>query len=267
MVDQYRAAMRREGQARSTIVKRHAELRWWLGHIGERWHEATRHDVNEWLDSRDIAISTRYVAISNLHAFYLWARREDLVTHDPTELLKRPKVRRHLPRPLKSADVEHLIHGANDRMAATIGLMYDAGLRCDEVATLRWDDVDLLKRTAIVRGKGDRDRMVGLPMRLVVLLAALDSTTGPVIAPRATASAISQRVRAHMGRRGVPGSAHRLRHSFATRLLEATQDITAVQVALGHALLTTTQIYAAIDPTRAVLAARKLDVAHQPALF
>ena len=267
MIDSYRAAMRREGQARTTIVKRHAELRWWLGHIGERWDSATRHDVDAWLDGRDIATSTRYVAISNLHAFYLWARREELVEHDPTELLRRPKVRRRLPRPLRAVDVELLILGANPRMAATVALMYDAGLRCDEVARLVWDDVDLVERTAIVRGKGDRDRMVGLPRRLVVALAALDETTGPVIAPRATAGAISQRVRSHMKRRGVPGSAHRLRHSFATRLLRATQDITAVQVALGHALLTTTQVYAAVDPTRAVLAARKLDVIHQPALF
>jgi len=267
MVDQYRAAMRREGQARSTIVKRHAELRWWLGHIGERWTDATRHDVDDWLDSRDLAMSTRYVAISNLHAFYLWARREELVEHDPTELLRRPKVHRRLPRPLRSVDVELLIHGANPRMQATLVLMYDAGLRCDEVARLDWDDVDLAEQTAIVRGKGDRDRLVGLPRRLVMVLAALDETIGPVIAPRASAGAISQRVRSHMKRRGVAGSAHRLRHSFATRLLTATQDITAVQVALGHALLTTTQVYAAVDPTRAVAAARLLDDAHQPTLF
>jgi site-specific recombinase XerD len=267
MVDRYVAAMRRVGQARTTIVKRQAELGWWLAFIGERWTEATRHDVDAWLDSREIATSTRYVAISNLHAFYLWARRDELVEHDPTELLMRPKVRRRLPRPLRSADVELLIHDSNPRMAATVALMYDAGLRCDEVARLDWDDVDLAERTAIVRGKGDRDRLVGLPQRLVCALAALDETTGPVIAPRATAGAISQRVRSHMKRRGVTGSAHRLRHSFATRLLRATQDITAVQVALGHALLTTTQIYAAVDPTRAVLAARKLDQAYQPALF
>jgi site-specific recombinase XerD len=267
MVEQYQAAMRREGQARTTIVKRHAELRWWLDHIGQRWSGATRHDVDAWLDGRDIADSTRYVAISNLHAFYLWARREELVEHDPTELLRRPKLHRRLPRPLRAGDVELLIAGANPRMAATIALMYDAGLRCDEVARLTWDDVDLVERTAIVRGKGGRDRMVGLPRRLVVALAGLEETTGAVIAPRATAGAISQRVRSHMRRHGVTGSAHRLRHSFATRLLQATQDITAVQVALGHALLTTTQIYAAIDPTRAVLAARKLDHAYQSALF
>lgn len=268
MVEQYRAAMRREGQARLTVVKRSAELGWWLTFIGERWNSATRHDVDDWLDSRELAMSTRYVSISNLHAFYLWARREALVEHDPTELLRRPKVRRRLPRPMRAGDVELLIHDAGPRMAATIGLMYDAGLRCDEVARLDWDDVDLAGRTMIVRGKGDRDRMVGLPNRLVMLLAALDETTGPVIAPRATAGAISQRVRSHMRRRGVPGSAHRLRHSYATRLLQATQDITAVQVALGHALLTTTQIYAAVDPTRAVLAARRLDIAHhQEALF
>lgn len=268
IVDQYRASMRREGMARLTIVKRHGELRWWFGHVGDRWATATRQDVDEWLDTRDIAMSTRYVAISNLHAFYLWARREGLAEHDPTELLRRPKVRRRLPRPLRGADVEHLIHGANPRMAATIALMYDGGLRCDEVARLTWEDVDLVDGTAIVRGKGDRDRMIGLPRRLVVLLAVLDETTGPVIAPRATAGAISQRVRSHMRRRGVTGSAHRLRHSFATRLLRATQDITAVQVALGHALLTTTQIYAAVDPTRAVLAARQLDAAaDQPSLF
>lgn len=267
IVERYRAAMRREGQARTTIVKRHAELRWWLGHIGERWTGATRHDVDQWLDDRDIAMSTRYVAISNLHAFYLWARREGLVAQDPTELLRRPKVKRRLPRPMRSHEVELLMRDAGPRMTATIALMYEAGLRCDEVARLTWDDVDLTARTMIVRGKGDRDRMVGLPNRLVMALAALDETTGAVIAPAATAGAISQRVRSHMRRRGVTGSAHRLRHSYATRLYAATQDITAVQIALGHALLTTTQVYTAVDPARAVRAARMLDVVDQPTLF
>ena len=75
--DAYRAAMRREGQARTTILKRSAELGWWLDHVGERWATATRHDVDDWLDGRTLAASTRYVAISNLHAFYMWARREE----------------------------------------------------------------------------------------------------------------------------------------------------------------------------------------------
>ena len=168
---------------------------------------------------------------------------------------------------MRASDVDVLIHDAGPRMAATLGLMVDAGLRCAEVAGLDWSDVDLSRRTLFVRaGKGDRDRLVGLPRRLLQLLAALDTVTGPVIAPAATPGAISQRVRSHMLRRGVRGSAHRLRHTYATRLLEATQDICAVQVALGHALLTTTQIYAAVDPTRAVAAAHKLD-GYQPALF
>jgi len=255
----YETQMRRDGQRPTTIVKRAAELRWWLEHIGERWTDATRADVEEWLDGRDLASSTRSVAISNLHVFYLWARREDLVEHDPTELIRRPKLRRRLPRPMRDQDVELLILDANTRMAATICLMVDAGLRCAEVAGLDWDDVDLARGTMMVRGKGDRDRLVGIPSRLAVALAGLAETSGAVIAPTATPGAISQRVRAHMRRRGIAGSAHRLRHTYATRLLEATQDITAVQVALGHALLTTTQIYAQVDPTRAVAAARLLN--------
>ena len=80
-----------------------------------------------------------------------------------------------------------------------------------------------------------------------------------MIAPAATADAISQRVRSHMRRRGVTGSAHWLRHTYATRLLEASRDIVVVQQALGHALLTTTQVYAAVNPTWAVQATQLLD--------
>src|SRR5580765_3214708 len=99
MVDRYVAAMRRDGQAPGTITKRRAELAGWFGHIGPGWDVASRHDVDAWLDTRRLAISTRYVAISNLHAFYLWARRDELVEHDPTELLRRPRLHRRLPRP------------------------------------------------------------------------------------------------------------------------------------------------------------------------
>jgi site-specific recombinase XerD len=254
--------MRRRGLARLTRVKRLAELGSWLDYIGSSWcRGATHHDVDAWLDRRRLANSTRTVAVSNLAAFYLWARREGECNHDPTVLVERPRVSRRLPRRVRDADVEVLIHDANPRMAATVGLMVDAGLRCAEVATLEWVDVDLHRRTILVRhGKGDRDRLVGMPARLVRLLAGLDATRGPVIAPAATAGAISQRVRSHMRRRDVIASAHWLRHTYATRLYEATGgDIMAVQLALGHARLTTTEIYTHVDRNRAVAAAQRLD--------
>lgn len=88
-VHDYGRAQRREGYAATTIVKRVGELRSWLHWIGDRWDQADRHDVDDWLDSRRLAMSTRYVAISNLSAFYRWARLEDLCSGDPTDLGRR----------------------------------------------------------------------------------------------------------------------------------------------------------------------------------
>lgn len=265
LVDAYRAAMRRRNLAPGTVAHRVAELRRWLDFVGAGWSSATRADVERWIDRRPLGARARYCAISHLHAFYAWAIRAELVQHDPTVAVERPRLGQRLPRPLQPSDVALVLDAApTPELRAVLALMAWCGLRCCEVAALRWSDVDLDGRVVLVHGKGSRDRLVGLPNVAVRALAALDATAGPVY-PAAARSAhpaalVSRHVREHLHRCGVDASAHRLRHTYATALYRATGgDLLAVQRALGHASVATTAIYAAADPQRALDAARALD--------
>lgn len=256
--------MARRGLAETTILKRMGELGRWLDHVGDRWPRATRADVESWLDRRDglTAIKSRYNAVSNLSAFYLWAQRNELADHDPTALVERPRLPRTVPRPARRDQVDEAIEAADPSMAAALVLMADCGLRCCEVAALGWGDVDLPQGVIYVKGKGSHERMVGLPARAAMVLSVLQvigEDGEAVVTPATTAAGISHRVRAYLHASGVPFSAHQLRHLYATRLLSATGDLTVVQRALGHSSVQTTAGYAAVDPVHAIEAAQALN--------
>ena len=259
----YRRAMARRGLARGTIYARVGELRRWMAYMGDQWPVATRHDVEDWLDDRHrLGARARYTAISHLSAFYRWAIREDFATIDPTTAVERPRLPQQLPRPVPAELVERIVAEAGDLTLSAL-LMLDAGLRCCEVATLRWVDVDLEAGAMYVFGKGARERLVGLPtrLRMALYLAQADAESPWVVGAELTAARVSQllgRRFRELGLRGV--TAHRLRHTYATRLYRATcGDLRAVQLALGHASVATTQIYAAVDVERVLDAARLLD--------
>lgn len=268
LTTRYAAAMRRRGLAPGTIYARRRELARWVEHVGEGWRTATRHDVEAWLDTRPLGARARYTAISHLSAFYRWAMREELVGHDPTMTVERPRLPQRLPRPVRADHVRQLLGSvAGDRLLEpAVLLMLDAGLRCCEVARLTWRDVDLEAGTLYVFGKGSRERMVGTPQRLrhaLYLHGADDELDEPVIGRRISAARVSQLVNARCHALGLEATAHRLRHTYATRLLRATAgDLRAVQMSLGHASVATTQVYAAVDVDRVLAAARLLDDEH-----
>ena len=111
-----------------------------------------------------------------------------------------------------------------------------------------------------VTGKGGHQRVVGIPARLAGILAESDATVGPVFGRPVSPTRVSQIVNAYLRDNGVAATAHQLRHLYGTRLYAATGgNLLAVQQALGHASVTSTQIYAAIDVGAAVNAARTLD--------
>jgi integrase/recombinase XerD len=265
MVRSFVIAMERRGLRRSTIVKRAGVVRGWLAYLersGGAAATASRQDVEAWLDLHHCGARARYTLISHLHMFYVWLQREDLTTSDPTVLIERPRLERRLPRPARKAAVDLAILEAPADVALMLSLMVDAGLRCCEVAVCVWADVDLDAGVIYVHGKGGHDRVVGVPARLRMMLAAMDSTTGPVHGRYVSACRVSQIICPYLRDAGVGATAHQLRHLYATRLYAATDgNLLAVQQALGHASVTSTQIYARVDPAAALDAARRLDAA------
>jgi len=137
-----------------------------------------------------------------------------------------------------------------------IALMAGCGLRCCEVAALRWDDVDLASGEARVIGKGSKERPVWLSVEVVRRLALLDTVTpGPVFlnlhGRPASAAVVSQTVNSLFRALGLGARAHRLRHWHATDALARSGNLAKVRDMLGHASAATTEGYAALVPGEA----------------
>ncbi|MFC0337825.1 integrase/recombinase XerC [Kushneria avicenniae] len=190
---------------------------------------------------------------------------QNLLSHNPARLLDTPKMPRHLPRPVDVDVLGQFLDTPHDgsplalRDQAMLELCYSSGLRLAELAGIDLSDIDAQR--ARVRGKGDKPRQVPIGRRAATALADWLKVRGMLAGPHEPALFVSTRGQrlghraiqlrmAHLGReRGLPEHLHphRLRHSFASHLLESSQDLRAVQELLGHAHLSTTQVYTRLD--------------------
>jgi integrase/recombinase XerD len=224
------------------------------------------------LAERGLAAASRSRALAALRAFHRFLRVEGRIEHDPTEFLDSPRGWKKLPRSLSGEEVERLLAhpdrgsrtGARD--ALLLALLYDCGLRVTEVAGLRLDQVDLESWVIRVRGKGDKERFVpfGEQAREAIegYLAgargrSVRARGNPHLFPGARGGHLTRQrawqiVKALVRGSGVTRavSPHTLRHSFATHLLDNGADLRAVQLLLGHADISTTQIYTHLSRER-----------------
>lgn len=206
-------------------------------------------------------------ALSALKSFFTWLEREGLASVSALDALRTPKTPRALPRALtvpealktlEEADALEAREWVGARDTAVLALCYGAGLRIGEALALT--PADLETRTLRVTGKGGRQRLAPLigpvldaiaryralcPFPLARGEALFRGVKGGPLSPRL----IQLRMAELRGALGLPASAtpHALRHSFATHLLGRGGDLRAIQELLGHASLSTTQIYTAID--------------------
>ncbi|PMR71974.1 tyrosine recombinase XerC [Billgrantia endophytica] len=188
-----------------------------------------------------------------------------LLGHNPAELVSTPRQPAHLPKPLDVDQLAHLLDTPHDgsplatRDQAMLELFYSSGLRLAELAGL--DLADLQPRRVRVMGKGSKPRQVpvggsarrSLDLWLALRPALADAgETALFVGARGSRlghRAIQKRLAELARHRGLPEHLHphRLRHSFASHLLESSQDLRAVQELLGHANLSTTQVYTKLD--------------------
>ena len=216
------------------------------------------------------AVTSILRQLSCLRQFFAWAVRERLIDADPTLDLEAPRSSRMLPGSLTASQVEALLLspdgdeplGCRDR--AMLETLYATGIRVSELVGLSLARLNMSRGVLRVRGKGGRERLVPLgetaldsldPWLREVRPSFKPSCEQVFISQRGTAltrQAIWSRIRLHAGRAGIEGAVypHRLRHSFATHLLDHGADLRVVQMLLGHADLSTTQIYTHVSRSR-----------------
>ncbi len=211
-------------------------------------------------------------ARTSIRQLFRFLVREKLLESDPTELVDGPRFPNPLPTVLSSQQVEALL-AAPDRSkplglrdAAMIELLYSTGLRVTELVTLPLRGVDAREGLVQVIGKGDKERIVPVGQAALALLRRYlvearphhDPTTrAPQCFVSRRGSAMTrqnfwQRLQKYKVVAGIPGkvSPHVLRHAFATHLLEHGADLRSLQAMLGHADISTTQIYTHVTQAR-----------------
>jgi integrase/recombinase XerD len=265
-----------KGLAQNTILAYGRDLKKFAEFLRKRQkqnaEEVTREDVVDFLsslykgkmDSRSVA--RHLVSIRGLYRFLLM---EGKVNTDPTENLESPKIRNRLPTYLRVEEIEKLLQapdlatpiGLRDR--AMLEVLYSTGLRVSELLNLRISDIDT--RVGCVRciGKGDKERLVPIGRKAIDAVEQYLAQARPKLARPSSPPPHNQVLfLTRIGRRlsrvgiwkilhdygirlGLRGrlTPHKLRHSFATHLLEGGADLRSVQLMLGHADISTTQIY------------------------
>ncbi|MBI4207209.1 MAG: site-specific tyrosine recombinase XerD [Betaproteobacteria bacterium] len=251
---------------RSLLAASHADLLSFLAHQVQRRAKATT-------TSREL---------SSLKRFYRFALRQGKITADPTLNIDSPKLPRGLPKSLTEQDVESLLAaprvdealGVRDR--AMLETLYASGLRVSELVTLKLSQVSQDMGVVRAIGKGSKERLVPLGEEALAWIGRYLREARPaLLGPRAsedlfvtargegmTRQAFWYLIKRYAAQAGLnkPLSPHTLRHAFATHLLNHGADLRVVQLLLGHADISTTQIYTHVARERL----KQLHAKHHP---
>ena len=222
-----------------------------------------------WLAHYNLTEYSQARIISGVKSFYKYLRIEDLIEDDPSELLEAPKIRRKIPDVLSFSEVERIFaavdlsHPQGHRDRSILETIYACGLRASEVVNLKLSNFYVELGIIKVVGKGNKERIIPIGDSAIKFISIYRNTLSKkdigadysnylyvnrrgkklsrvmifnIIKKAASTAGINKNV-----------SPHTLRHSFATHLIEGGADLKAVQDMLGHASITTTEIYTHLD--------------------
>ncbi len=277
-----------EGLSRNTLESYRRDLAqfsvWLDQHAGKSLLAVERVDLERYLAARFPQVKPRSVArlVASLRRFYRMMVRDGQLVHDPTLQLASPKLPRSLPKSLSEEEVEHLLEapdteqpiGLRDR--AMLETLYATGLRVSELVTLKVSEVSLDMGVVRVMGKGSKERLVPLGEEALDWIRRYLAEARPMILERRLSESlfVTQRgqamtrqafwylIKRYARQAGIlkPLSPHVMRHAFATHLLNHGADLRVVQMLLGHADISTTQIYTHVARERL----KQLHAIHHP---
>ncbi|HEX7007399.1 MAG TPA: site-specific tyrosine recombinase XerD [Alphaproteobacteria bacterium] len=269
------------GAARNTLDAYGRDLKDFAGFAARRGKTADDADTAllraylKWLDGQGMSARTQARRLSALRRFFRFLAAERLRPDDPTLALDAPRLGRPLPKILSEDEVDRLLAAARAakgadglRLTALLELLYATGLRVSELVALPYAAVVRDPRFLLVRGKGGKERLVPLGDAARAAVAAWLPVRARLLGPKRssaflfpshggaghlTRQRLGQLLKAAAAAAGLDRakvSPHVLRHAFATHLLNRGADLRSVQAMLGHADISTTQIYTHVLDTR-----------------
>jgi integrase/recombinase XerC len=265
----------RSASPRTVIAYRRALLRF-KEFRDISWHTATAPDFRAFLlECMKSGMARSYVRLTfaALRSFYRFLNERAGFSENPLKEVQLPKLERKLPVVLSVTQIDELLNQparaerknqapvwAADRDAAMLELFYSSGLRLSELVGLNVADVDVYSESVRVLGKGRKERLVpvGTPALEAIqkYRARAGVHSGPLflskLRKRMTARSVWMTLKKYLNETSIqlPVTPHKLRHSFATHLLENGADLRSVQTLLGHESLSTTQIYTHVTVER-----------------
>lgn len=251
----WRSELEAAGRTRETINLRLGHARACVEGIGKPVEAVTRRDIVEWLAQRPWGAQARRSGRASIRLFWRWMEREGIVPVDVARDLPAVTIPRAVPRPVPDVYIMEALRAAPPPIRLAIEIMATCGLRRAECARVRACDVEPVGQgwSLRVEGKGGHVRTVPCPPHLARQIRA----AGGWVFPGGQRGHISpgwlgKRISHYLPEGYTP---HKLRHRYATVAYGDSHDLRAVQALLGHATVSTTQVYAAVSGQSAHAAA------------
>jgi len=278
-----------EGLAKNTLESYRRDVKQlsdWLQKRGSSLTNASKDDLREYLahliETKRAAPRTSARVVSSLKRIFAFLLRENLIATDPSGDLESPKLPRSLPKSLSEQEVEDLLNAPDvntdlgQRDKAMLETLYASGLRVSELVGLKTAQVSLDMGVVRILGKGSKERLTPLGQEAIEWITRYQREARPNILAGKKSDALFvtghggamtrqsfwQIIKRHARTANIRTelSPHTLRHAFATHLINHGADLRVVQLLLGHADITTTQIYTHVARERL----KQLHAKHHP---
>lgn len=214
--------------------------------FGRRWSEIKQDDIVVYLaDKKALGVSNNTIIanISAIRGLFSWMVRQYNLKENPARFVESPKKEIIIPHTIDDTDIAKAVQAeSNEDIKLAIMMMSAAGLRVNEVRTLKYEDIKLASGCASVIGKGAKERMIYLPSYITELIKARGKQEGEVF-PGWQDRGFRYAIYAAFARIGVKCSPHQLRHSFASRAVNQGMRLDVLREILGHTSIATTQRY------------------------